>query len=161
MLRPAVAATNCAKAGKTTGSDMGDRAPVDARKPERAQSARAGGGRQRRPENSVITGPGTGLSRRGPDARSARPGALRNIRKRACCASERGNPWPGLAGIPDKTPLFLRMSKAPVDTMMTGALWNTAPRACSLQNWVASDGYLTSCRTRRRRQQVFCIDLRG
>jgi hypothetical protein len=26
---------------------------------------------------------------------------------------------------------------------------------------VAANGYLTSCRTRRRRQQLFCVDLRG
>src|SRR5258708_29134875 len=127
MLRPAVADRSCAKAGKTTGSDMGDRAPVDARKTERAESARAGGGRQRRPENSVITGPRTRRSRRGPDARSAGPGALRNIRERARGAGDRGNPRPGLAGIPDKTPAFLPISKESVDTKMAGALLHTAP----------------------------------
>src|SRR5712664_3893381 len=36
MLRPAVAATNCARAGKATGLDIDDGAPVDGRKPDTA-----------------------------------------------------------------------------------------------------------------------------
>src|SRR5260370_30569222 len=81
MLRPAVAATNCAKAGKTTGSDMGDGAPVNGREPEgpkvpgREEAVNDG------PKTALSQGPGTRPSRRGSGrGKRGDPSVLRNIR---------------------------------------------------------------------------------
>src|ERR1700686_5533215 len=81
MLRPAVAAANCARAEKRSGLDIGRRLPVAGRTLKRSclarpvpQGAQAGGDRQRDAENSVIgryrlrgaVRPGAALERAGP-----------------------------------------------------------------------------------------------
>src|ERR1700692_3910380 len=108
MLRPAVAVTNCAREGKTSGLDIGGRRPVAGRnlnghdvRVTGPQSAQAGGDRQRDAENSVIAGSPA------PGWRSADPvGDARESRARV------GIFWPGLDRIPDKTLLFPRISNA-------------------------------------------------
>src|ERR1700688_2804776 len=99
MLRPVVAATNCSKAGKTSGLDIGRRRPVAGRNLNGRdlhvtgpQSAQAGGDRQRDAENSVIAR---------PRLRSAD-----SARRRSREPGGSGIFWPGLDRIPDKTLVF-------------------------------------------------------
>src|ERR1700730_9936138 len=130
MLRPAVAATNCAKVWETSGLGIGDGAPVDGRKPDMAMQGvtdppKCPGGRRpsttaRKQRCHLAWNEGFRGGCR------ADPSALRNIPGAPFGAGERGNPWPGLVRVPDKTPLFLRISKAPADIMMMGAPGNTA-----------------------------------
>ena len=101
MLRPAVAATNCAKALETAGLDIADRAPVDGKTTDTAmhgmtgpQSARPGEGRQRRPETSAIAGTGQGWEF---ETRERRPGCTAQISPGQCPASP---PMRG-SGIPE------------------------------------------------------------
>ena len=55
---------------------------------------------------------------------------------------------------------FARISKAPGDITMRARRTPIA-KTFSPQNWLASNEYLTSCRTRRSCQQLFRIDPRG
>src|SRR6266852_4311424 len=79
------------------------------------------------------------------------------------CRAGRGKEfhWSGGAGIPEKTSFFARIPKAPRGHYDEGARRTLIAKTFTPQNWLASNGYLTSCRTRRRRQQPFRIDVRG
>src|SRR6266481_8026041 len=56
---------------------------------------------------------------------------------------------------------FAHIPKGPRGHYDEGARRTLIAKTFTPQNWLASNGYLTSCRTRRRRQQLFRIDVRG
>src|SRR3984893_16125373 len=134
MLRPAVAAANAARPGKASGLDIARRSG-SVKSPDTAccarpvrQSARAVAARQRRPENSVIVGKG-----------ESRPSPKRSY-------------WPGGAIIPDKTSLSPRISKTPPAHYDGGALEQNREKPSLRENWLASNGYVSSRRTCRIRR---------
>src|SRR6266446_3227543 len=106
MLRPAVAVTNCASAGVTSGLVIG-RQRLSLKKAPDTVNLRVtdptkcpGGARSStRRERQVIAGPEQGV------VRPAAPGAVRFM---LLCRAGRAKefPWPGSAGIPEKTSLL-------------------------------------------------------
>ena len=109
MLRPAVAATNCARAGKASGLDIGRRRLSM----EKAGSGHAGRDRRRQSARAA--------ARPSTTARKQRYRAIRGRPRlsHATVAGKRRNFGRDPALIPDKTSLFRRISKAPADIMMT------------------------------------------
>src|SRR4051794_34368624 len=106
MLRPAVAAANCAVAWTRWRLDNGRRRMIDAKirqsTPKRdqfPQSARLRGGRQRRSANSVIAAKDNRFRSR------SKPGA------KTRAASGRGRILSGIGENPGKTSFFARISK--------------------------------------------------
>src|SRR6267142_673425 len=150
MLRPAVAAANCARAGKASGLDIGRRSPSIIKDRNRlvlrGRPDRVPGRRQ-----AVNDSPKTALSSGGG------PNRLSKL------LLQRGIFSSGLAIIPDQTPLFRRISKAPRGHYYDdGHQQKYDPRGCSfLKNWLASNGYLTSRRTRWHRRHPVRVNFRG
>src|SRR6478672_5440730 len=62
---------------------------------------------------------------------------------------------------PDQTALFARISGVGRPAMAGGPEYNIATHIHLPSNRSVSYGYLTSCRARRRRRQLLCLDLRG
>src|ERR1700736_3209884 len=102
MLRPAVAATNCAKVWETSGLGIGDGAPVDGRKPDTAMQGvtdppKCPGGR--RPSTTARKQRYHHAWNEAFEA-GARP---RGARTRVLCATSRARPLePASAGIPGR-----------------------------------------------------------
>src|SRR5579863_7377079 len=140
MLRPAVAATNWARAGKTSGLDMGKRRLSVQRK-----------------SNPAV--PGTIRCHKVPGSAEAVNGA--GDEAAAAPAAERDF-CPGPVATTDKTSSFLRISKAPCALYASGRAEKTRFAEHFIpDNWLVSHGYVTSRSTRRRRQQLFRLDFRG
>src|SRR5712664_689093 len=62
---------------------------------------------------------------------------------------------------PRENVAFAHIPTGPRGHYDEGARRTLIAKTFTPQNWLASNGYLTSCRTRRRRQQLFRIDVRG
>src|ERR1019366_5704484 len=100
MLRPAVAATNCVRAGKTSGLDIGRRRLWAEKTPDMAMQGIW----------PCRACPVHKLPGRGEAVNDGRKTALSAGRRTPAKAGREPNFWPGLAGIPDKTSLFPRIS---------------------------------------------------
>src|SRR6266480_1036926 len=121
MLRPAVAVTNCASAGVTSGLVIG-RQRLSLKKVPDTVNLRVtgptkcpGGARSStRRAGQVIAGPERGV------VRPAAPGAVRFM---LLCRAEPGKefPWPGSAGIPEKRRFLPIYQKRPADITMRRA----------------------------------------
>src|SRR5882724_8568333 len=147
MLRPAVAATNCAKPGNASGLDILEASPIVLK--TRFWPSLSG----------KVPPPGRAVN----DGR--RPALSRGIAGPACPDE---NFCPGLLQIPDKTSPFLRISRVSAERYddHAGPRVSIMPRTLDtqdsgLEELVGPNGYLTSRRTRRRRRQLFRLDLRG
>src|SRR5260370_37415869 len=149
------------------------------------ETAEAEGGRQRGGENRVTAGPGTrafearNMTFPGRGAafpcrreawsswrREASSARRREASSGLCCSAEQGEAKHLFGRDEPESPrnrrFFPVYQKLPSGAItMRGARRIPIAKTFTPQNWLASNGYLTSCRTRRRRQQLFCVDLRG
>ena len=166
MLRPAVAATNCARGGEnSSGFDIGRRRLSvkgnglvgHAGRDRSRQSAQAGGGRQRRPENSSYRGAGISPES-GPGVRLWTKGSGIGLRYNDP-EGVKASFWPALPGIHDKTSLFPRISKPGANIMMMGAPDSDPPRDFA-SKLVGPDGYLTSRRACRHGRHLVRLGFR-
>jgi hypothetical protein len=83
-------------------------------------------------------------------------------RRLLLCRAGRGEfSLPGVSDNSDKTSPFPIYQNLPAAITMTAARRTLIAKTLTPKDWLASNGYLTSCRTRRRRRQLFCNDLRG
>src|SRR5258705_13298415 len=152
MLRPLVAVTNCANAGLTSGLVIGRqrlslkkapdtvnlRVTGPTRCPGGARSSTRWGGRRDRRAATRRRPPG--ITRRRP-VYAALQGRARQRVSLAGMSLNRRETW-----------FFANISKALRGHYDEGAP-NTYREDIHSSNWLASSGSITSCRTRRRRQQ--------